>query len=193
MTDATKLRKVQTWDEWRGPTTQKDLLDLINKERISRIQPPNEREKLYRASQATPGAKDWLKCRPSKSLLTYISNRDYRAWFTFYCRRPLANPKTICLLVKCTKEIDTYKNHLLHCKYSARSTFSPMIRRHDAQFRLLVNDLRTAIRNPILELRDHTPTHHVRPDIMALGAQGEKRSSISHSATTLQTLRIEGV
>ena len=122
--------------------------------------------------QAAPGAKDWLKCRPSKSLLTYISNRDYRVWFTFYCRRPLAKSKTKFPRSNCTKEINIYGDHLLHCKYSARSTFSPMIRRHDAHFRLLTDDLRTAIRNPILEPRDHTSIHHVRPDIMALGPQG---------------------
>ena len=47
-----------------------------------------------------------------------------------------------------------------------------MIRRHEAQVRVLVNDLGGAIRKPILEPRDHTTNHHVRPDVMALGPQG---------------------
>ena len=41
-TEAAKLRSTSTWDDWRGPTTQKDLLSLVNKERIAGIKPTNE-------------------------------------------------------------------------------------------------------------------------------------------------------
>ena len=169
-----KLEKTQSWEECQGPSSQKDLPDLVNKSGIAGIKPANDCEKLYCVAQAVLSAKDWLKCSPSKSLLTYISNRDYRAWFSFKCRRPLANINTTSPRANCPKEIDIYGDHLLHCKYSARSTFSPMIRRHEAQVRLLFNDRRAAIRNPILEPRDHTTTHHLRPDIMAFGPHGQR-------------------
>lgn len=172
--EAEKLRDTLKWESWTGPKSQRDLTQLVHNRRIALLSSTNEREERFRKSMSLPGAKDWLKARPSKSLHTHIADRDYRTWFAFYCRRPLANPGTRCPRVNCRVQLDTYGDHLLTCKYSARSTYSPLIRRHDAQVRLLHSDLKAALRNPILEPRDNTPTHRVRPDIVALGPHGEE-------------------
>ena len=63
-------------------------------------------------------------------------------------------------------------DHLLTCPRSARSTFVPVIRRHDAHVRLLAEDLRAANRSPRIEPRDTVRLYKARPDILALGTEG---------------------
>lgn len=154
--------------------TQHALMDKINTTRIRRITPVSSREDGYRRAQALPGAKDWLRTPPSPALGTRLSNRKFRTWFQFYCRCPLFNPSSRrqCIQPNCSKDMGIFGDHLLVCAAPSRSAFSPAIRRHDTQVRLLAADLTQACRAPKIEPRLPSVTDSSRPDILALGRHG---------------------
>ena len=142
---------------------QRALTARVYEKALQDIPPGDQRTQAFRSSLALPGSKNWLKCSPSPGLGTYISDRDFKVWFQYFCRVPLYAQDAKC--PRCSKDMDQYGDHLLYCPNGA-----PRGWRHDSQVMLLASDLSKAARHPIVE--PPQGTHKVRPDIKALGSNG---------------------
>lgn len=145
------------------PPAQKALTARVYEKRILEISPGDQRTQAFRQSLSMPGSKDWIKCTPSPGLGTYISDRNFKVWFQYFCRVPLYPENATCH--RCKKQMDQFGDHLLWCPNG-----SPRGWRHDSQKLLLASDLQKAARHPIVEPRQ--TAHRVRPDIKALGSNG---------------------
>ncbi len=191
-------RRLQSWwpkdlampslqDLQDDPQTQRQLSQAVDSYRIQNLQDKSHRGKVLRQALSLPGAKDWARCQPLPVAESYIDDRSFRTWFSFYVHQPLFNrspplqadnttdeaaPLIPCVRPKCRNSMDTYGDHLLGCTASARATFSPTIRRHDQLTILLEAFLRSAARSPIREPRERVTGDSSRPDILALGARG---------------------
>ena len=175
--DDPPLRTLEQIETSGNSYSQHHLSDIIHKATIRRLELGCARTIAFRQSLALPGAKDWLRCDPTPAFGTHISNHDFHLWFAYYARRPLFNtsPTPRCIRSRCTKPMDRYGDHLLVCTNAAKTAFSPIIRRHDQQVRLLAADLRRCARSPRVEphlynTRDRQASS--RPDILALGDHG---------------------
>ena len=119
-----------------------------------------------------PGAKDWAKCRASRALGTHIDNDAMKTWLRYYCGAQVCARDARCPMPRCAARLDEHGDHLLVCRYRSPAGRSLRTLRHDRQARLLLQDLRAAMRHPVYEPRMMLG-EKTRADILALGEHGQ--------------------
>ena len=120
----------------------------------------------FRNATGLPEAKTWVHCTPSKSLRTFLVDRDFRIWLQCYSQLPLFQPNMECPRWICNEVFDVYGDHMLYSKYGSQRIWG-----HDAQVKLLSSDLSKAARHPVLQPRPSNGDRE-RPEIRALGSRG---------------------
>ena len=73
------------------------------------------------------GAKDWLSCRPSPGLRTYIEERDFRAWLIYHFCIPMIGEDVVCVREGCNAVMDRYGDHLLTCPRRVARGHKPQV------------------------------------------------------------------
>ena len=152
--------------------TQRLLTIDINTEAIRRLPMSDEWRCALREAMSMPGAKDWARCRASPSLGTHITNDAMQTWLRYYCGAQVCEVGARCPMLRCTACLDAHGDHLLACRYRCESGRSLRTLRHDRQARLLLQDLRAAMRHPVYEPRMMSGEKS-RADILAIGDNGQ--------------------
>jgi len=166
-----------TWKDFDEKDTsvntlsQREVVKMLHQEVIEKMDKGSERDQAMRSMLRVKGSKDWLRCAPSPGLGTYIADRDFRAWFKYWCRLPLFGKNEVCPREKCGKMMDVYGDHLLSCGHSCGPGNVPHRWRHDSLLRSMAGNLKIAGRLPELE-KKHKDAANSRPDLKCLGEEG---------------------
>ena len=156
----------------RTRLTQKMLTISINAEATRLLPQRDSWTNALREAMATPGAKDWAKCRASPALGTHMSNETMQTWLRYFCGAQVCLRDAQCPMPHCRDRLDVHGDHLLACRFRCPAGRSLRTLRHDRQARLLLQDLKAAMRHPVYEPR-MLSGEKTRADILALGEHGE--------------------